>query len=747
MRRIIVILMVLAWASPCPAAVTSEQLSGAINRMQTYLLSLQDPATGGFDQDHTQGSTQYGGESALVTYALLRSGMSPQEPRIQAAVEHLKKIHMNGTYAISLRTHCWAALSDDYRPQMAEDARWLARAQVNGLFDYGYRTGPRFDHSVTQYGLLGLWESTKRRGPNPGRVWQQAAQHFINEQNPDGGWGYTGGDTSTPSMTAAGLTALLIAQENLYRTYPKPPANITQAIDRGAAWLDHYSSANGVTVTDGMYYLVSLERAALANGTRLLGGEDWFQAAAQSILDREAGSGTVNGKLVDTAFALMFLSRGSVPVWINKLRLRDQAWNNHPNDLNLFTRRLSDQVETQLGWQVIDADADTSLWLDAPVAYIASDAPINFTSAELANLKTYLDLGGVLVATPDGNPKVFGESIREAAARIYPAYTFKQVEAEHPLMGLVYEADVSEDDRPWVLSNGVRDLIVLAPTDWGMSLQSGRSVPRTGAEEIMANLHALVTDRGDDGVRLEPSWVEPQDRPKAGLLRVLRINEPGTQPLEPLAWQPLINRFFNQTGIGIEVNDVSIDQLEETEAPLVYLGGSAVKRLTAQELRLLTGYVQRGGTVLIETIGGRGDFTQEMLRQFEAVFGGQAAILGANHPVVAGKGFGETVGDIPGEDMRRVTFRRYSNLTRGQIDAPRLLSINLDGRAAVIASNEDLSLGVMGCRHWGIDGYDTDAARGLLTNILLYAVGDTVLKDRNPAPAEAPDNPQIIESP
>lgn len=747
MHRITVILMVLAWALPCPAAITAEQLDSAIKRMQAYLLALQDPATGGFDKDHTKGTSQYGGESALVTYALLRSGMSAQQPRIQAAVEHLKNINMNGTYAVSLRTHCWAALSDDYRPLMAEDARWLARAQVDGLFDYGYRTGPRFDHSVTQYGLLGLWESSKRRGPNAGRIWQQAAQHFINQQNPDGGWGYSAGDASTPSMTAAGLTALLIAQENLYRTYPKPPANVAQAIDRAAAWLDHYSSANGVTVSDGMYYLVSLERAALANGTRLLGGKDWFQAAAQSILEREGGSGSVGGKRVDTAFALMFLSRGGVPVWINKLRLRDQAWNNRPNDLNLFTRRLSDQVETQLGWQVIDADADTSLWLNAPVAYIASDTPPAFTAAELANLKTYLDLGGLLVATPDGNPKTFGESVREAAARIYPGHTFKQVGPGHPLMGLVYEADVAEADRPWVLSNGVRDLIVLAPTDWGMSLQSGRSVPRTGAEEIMANLHALVTDRGDDAVGLAPPWVGREDRPAAGLLRVLRITEPGQEPLEPLAWRPLVNLFFNRTGIGLEVQDVQVDQLDAAEAPLVYLGGSEVRRLSAKELRQLTGYVQRGGTILVETIGGRGDYALQMLRQFEAVFGAQAAPLGASHPIVTGKGFGATVGEIRGDDMRRAAFRRYSNLTRGQVDTPRLLSINLGGRAAVIASNEDLSLGVMGCRHWGIDGYDTETARGLLGNILLYAVGDTVLKDREPGPADAPADPQIIDNP
>lgn len=747
MRRATFILMVLTWAAPCPAAVGVEQLDDAIRRMQAHLLSLQDPATGGFDRDHPKGTSQYGGESALVTYALLRSGMSAQQPRMQAAVAHLKKVQMGGTYAISLRTHCWAALSDDYRPLMAQDARWLARAQVDGLFDYGFRTGPRFDHSVTQYGLLGLWESAKRQGPNAGRVWQQAAQHFIAVQNPDGGWGYTDGSASTPSMTAAGLTALLIAQENLYRTYSKPPTSMTLAIDAAVAWLDHHSSANGVTVNDGMYYLVSIERAALANGIRIIGGRDWFQSGAQSILDRESGTGSLGGSKVDTAFALMFLSRGHVPVWINKLRLRDQTWNNRPNDLNLLTRRLSDRVETQLSWQVIDADADASLWLNAPVAYVASDAPVTFSATELANLKTFLDLGGVLVATPDAEPQAFGESIRAAAAQIYPGYGFVRAGTDHPLMGLVYQVQLPEADRPWVLSNGVRDLIVLATTDWGMALQSGRSVPKTGADEVMANLHALVTDRGGDGVRLDPSRVERDDRPATGTLRVLRLIEPGREPLEPLAWRPVVNRLFNRTGITLEIQDTLIDQLDEAAAPIVYLGGADAKRLTPRELRRLTGVVTRGGTILIETIGGRGGFTFELLPQFEAVFGESAVPLSSDHPIVTGNGLGAAAGKAGGYDQRRVSFRRYSTLTRGPVDTPRLLSINVAGRAAVIASHEDLSLGAMGSRRWGIDGYDTDSARGLLSNILLYAAGDAVQDVHESAPDEPRAKPRIHDGP
>jgi Domain of unknown function (DUF4159) len=715
MRVCVLILMVLVWVAQDASAVTETERLAAIQRIQTHLLSQQDPETGGWDTKYTGDSRHRGGETALVTYALLRSGMSVQETRLQAAAEYLQDVRMNGTYAVSLRTHCWAALSDDYRALLAADARWLLQAQVGGLFDYGPRTGPRFDNSVTQYGLLGLWESAKRRGPTANRVWLQASQHFIDTQNPDGGWAYTDRGGSSASMTAAGLTALLIAQENVYRSSNKPPPKLTLAINGGIDWLDRHTSERGVTVSDSLYYLVSLERAALAGGIRTLGGRDWFDEGAQSILDAERGIGNL-GDQVDTAFALIFLSRGGVPVWANKLRLKDQAWNNRPNDLSLFTRQLSDQVETELGWQVIDASSNTWFWLNTPVAYVASDGPVSFDASSLANLKLYLDLGGLLVATPDGNNKAFGESIRRIATRLYPRYSFTRVQADHPLMSLVFPIDLPEDKRPWVLTNGVRDLIVLAPADWGMALQSKRVDMQNGASGIMANLHALVTDRGRETIPLYPGRVDRVERTDVPMLRVMVAIDDEHRMLEPLSWLPLANPLYNDTGYDLKLMRMPIERISGTQSKLVYLGGAEARRLTPRQLRLLVVYVQGGGTILIETIGGRGDYTQEVLRQFEAVFGQPAIPLSADHPIISGEGLAVS-GDAQGD----ITYRRYSTLNRGLVGSARLLSINLDGRAAIIASHEDLSLGVMGSRRWGIDGYEIDTARRLLTNILLFA--------------------------
>ncbi|RME28656.1 MAG: DUF4159 domain-containing protein [Candidatus Zixiibacteriota bacterium] len=161
--------------------------------------------------------------------------------------------------------------------------------------------------------------------------------------------------------------------------------------------------------------------------------------------------------------------------------------------------------------------------------------------------------------------------------------------------------------------------------------------------------------------------------------------------------------------------------MEAGSIDLVYLGGSEAFSLSPTTIRNLVAYLNNGGTVLIETIGGRGGFAAAVTRQLESVLGEQALPVDSRHPIITGA-MKNTQGDSVGVDMRRVAYRRYSTVTRGPVDEPRLLTLTVNGRVAVIISHEDLALGVMGCQRWGIDGYDTGSARGLMQNILLYAV-------------------------
>ena len=74
-----------------------------------------------------------------------------------------------------------------------------------------------------------------------------------------------------------------------------------------------------------------------------------------------------------------------------------------------------------------------------------------------------------------------------------------------------------------------------------------------------------------------------------------------------------------------------------------------------------------------------------------------------------------------GEDNRRVVYRTYSVIHVAPRTTSRLAAFVVNDRPAVIISYEDLSLAVLGVRHWGINGYNTESARRLVSNMLLAA--------------------------
>ena len=176
----------------------------------------------------------------------------------------------------------------------------------------------------------------------------KVAEHFIKCQNEDGGWQYVGNtNDSTPPMTVAGVTGLFIVQQQLFATATKPNPKVEASLSKGIEWLDKNYAPSG-----NMYYMYGVERIGLASGYKFFNKTDWYQSGAKLLV-------TYNGGTVqDTSFALLFLARGRVPVWISKLKIPEHPWNNRPNDLYSLTRFISDQRKAEQNWQIISIDVD-----------------------------------------------------------------------------------------------------------------------------------------------------------------------------------------------------------------------------------------------------------------------------------------------------------------------------------------------------------------------------------------------------
>ena len=581
----------------------------------------------------------------------------------------------------------------------------------------------------TQYGMLGLWEASKRGLKIPRKYWQRWVEHFISAQREDGGWTYSSnpGGITTGSMTAAGLTALYVGQQELHRGRKTPDPKIAKAIERGVAWLDQrFQGHNNPNANEWTYYyLYGIERVALSSGLTYLNAHDWYQVGATHIIHkvRETEGSGIEDDFVSTSFALMFLSRGRIPIWVSKLKVPGSAWNNYPNDMYSLTAFLSDQCEKEVNWQVVSMDLPPEKWLIAPVAYLASHKAINLTEKQKAGLKRFLDLGGLLVANPDDGSKAFSDSIRKLAKDLYPRYEVQEVPEDDTLFHCWHHLPAGQRRELYSLSNGVRHLILLTEQDWGEVFQANKEPGENPIWKMANNVFAYATDRGALNNRLIQSFEERMGRTPDGEMTVGRPRYDGNWLPEPLAWEIQANDTFNHTGLNVTATAATgsrvldLEDIGSCDHRLVHLSGTHAIFLTERQRVAINKYAKRGGTLLVETVGGHGEFSRSLEKQLSDLFDHQPAVpLTVSDPIISGQGL------EGGQDSRRALYRRYAVVTT-HLDPKPYLSAYLDesGRPMVILSHEDLSLGMLGARHWNVLGYQSVTSRQLLTNIVLWA--------------------------
>lgn len=737
----------LVWgglSSPLVAAqeLTHDLVLQKIERLKSHIYDQQSSEglwhTQGHHPRNAEGPEEtknFGGPTALNTFALLAAGEPMQDPRLQKSIDWLRENEMHGTYGVALRAHVWATLPEQFMSQLESDAGNLLKSTGNrSRFNYWvhpnrrvtsgaeFGTKPRIgrviqrvDNSTTQYGVLAIWEAVKRGARVRDAFWENAVKHFLEQQRSDGGWSYSNEPESRKTMACAGLTVLYIAQQQLFRDRDTPEPNITASIQRALQYLDRngpVTSAGRGGHSGGGYYYYGIERVALASGKRRFSGQDWFEAIGKELVKSNKGRGPV-----EAAFALMFLSRGNVPLWINKLEVPGYDWNNRPNDLYFLNQYMSQYRQSALGWSVVPIDSDWQDWINTPILYVSGRDALELTDAQVAKLRAYIDHGGMLLANPEKNSEAFARSIEQLSQRMYPELgRMEPLANNHPLMSLLTPVSGARRTRVMSLSNGARDLIVMPRADWGMQWQAD-TTPGDGAEWAFAvNLYATASERGVIRPRLQSPLVQRQSRPSRGAVTVVRgefENQDGV--VEPQAMSTYKNRLFNATGLDLQVRQMPLAEVAGSRATLLHLAGVDAVELTPAEASAIRAYVQNGGTVLVETIGGRGGFTESMESALSEALSERVRRMSSRSPITRGRG-------IEGaEPIRPILMRPASVLSRGKPRSLSMTVIQVDRRDAVVFSRQDLSLGLMSVRWWGIEGYATPTASQFVTNLLAYA--------------------------
>lgn len=349
-----------------------ESVDKAMASAQKYLLERYDAETDTFEGKYPQ----YIGESALATYALLKSGADPDNPRIIASLKAMLKyayakpgMDSRGTYncgmvmlaldelrAASARretsSESSATESTEARKvrlmikgAMRKLAVGLNRNQQTGKsFSYGGGAAKKgHDLSIHQYALLGMWAAYRSGVKLVPGFWNQQVEYLMSIQHADGAFSYKSDRGPTGAMTTAGVGSLAICylmlnEQRLKRqdwvqspgeepvvNDVEPLTDLEKAIAKGFKWLE----GRGALGVGSPYYSYGLERTCALTQTKTLSGKDWYRVMATNMIAMQQKNGAWLGRFGETcstAWNLLFLSKGTEKLF------EDPVYEKHTED-------------------------------------------------------------------------------------------------------------------------------------------------------------------------------------------------------------------------------------------------------------------------------------------------------------------------------------------------------------------------------------------------------------------------------
>jgi hypothetical protein len=747
--------------------VSAEAVRASIQHGVQYLKS-QQTEDGSWLRYRSQGDT-----TVLCTLALLNAEEDPKSPEMRKAIQHILAIPKESltTYVVSLRIMVLAAADPKgelYRRAVAKDVDWLLEKQVAknrgknaGGWSYG-KSVHGADASNSQFALLALHEASRMGVKIPQKHWLLALEYWMNCFNArNGGFSYTVGSGEVRgSMTCAGISSLIIIQENLADVgdeFDGDRANCCgndqqmEPVEKAIAWLARHFSvrANPMGYQRGnrnqLYYLYGMERAGRLAGRRFFGAHDWYRAGVKQLISQQnrrdgnwktSGHGE-NNERIATSFALLFLAKGKRPVAIGKYKYGEgQNWNLHPKGVHYLTRRLEEQWNQKLNWQTVASEkATVNDLLEAPVLFISGTDQLPFNQLQKEHLKEYLDNGGFLFAEAcqgegcDGGE--FDRAFRSLMKELFPDSELAPLDVAHPIWNAHYPL-LPNSERPLLgLQACCRTSVVYCPSN----LSCYWSLDRPAIWDVAKpNLLKRVEYCGQLGVNVVTYATGRQLKEKGETPKLLgesvemltdrvlvfpKLSHGGGADDAPNAWRNVL-RDIAQSGLRIKLEKKMIaPELEQLgDHPFVFLHGRRQFSFTAEQREALKNYLELGGFIFADSICSSEQFTRSFRDELRAILGESLQPIAPDHEIWTDDRFGYVI--------NQVTLRtRDQNAAGGFRESnrrPELEGFQLNGRLAVVFSPNDLSCALENTAVSQCDGYTHDDAIRIGTNVILYSL-------------------------
>lgn len=737
--------------------ITPAQVESSIKLAVAYLRTTQDKNRGNWNYPGNDP-----GMTGLATLALLSAGVPPNDPAIERALRYLSDCgDIGSTYDTALQTMAFCAANPEkYRGQIRRNVTWLSNAQLErGSWSYhghdaiGFGLG---DNSNTQFALLALHEAQRSGVEVNPIIWRRALSHWLTSQNMDGGFGYGPHQSSTGSMTCAGISSMVIAAGKLTIGDAKVKNSKVECcgdqmsdlpLERAISWMGAHFSAQrnpgmeSNPVNYWNYYMYGLERAGRLTGRRFLGEHDWYREGAEVFVARQNRDGSWdsdNRADVGTALGLLFLAKGQRPIVISKYQYADTSadWDPHRSGIPHLTRYVEQVWKRDLSWQVINGrTARTEDLLESPVLFISGRNNLFLTPQQKSALKAYVEQGGFIFAERACGGEAFDQAFRNLMLELFPQSPLRALRPDHPVWFAEEKVD-AKFVQPVLegIDACCRTSVVYSTRDlscyWELDYedrQLQKAYPPAILEEIRAcrsiglNVIAYATGR-----QLKNKLDKPVVLTKSGADSLLRetlamtkLSHPGGADDAPNALGNLLNLLTAETEMRTRVDTgiISPADAKLADYPVVFVHGRKPFEWTAAERKALRIYVERGGVVIADAICGNAEFADSFRREWEIIFPeGKFTKLPKEHPIFSK--------EFEGFDITKVSYRKPVEGSKSELaqGPPIIEAMEWEGRLAVLFSPLDISCALENSKSTDCIGYVKDDAVRIGINLLLYVL-------------------------
>ncbi len=680
----------LWWLTPpLPAQqVDAQQVQKSIDAAVRYFKTNQLPDGGWPPYREYQG-----GVTGLITLALLNAGLPPQDVNVARALDYLRSLELDQTYTVSLQTMAFCVANPNkYAQIIKRNTDWLIEQQLpNGGWGYGQDRGGTGDPSNAQFALLALHEAQRAGVSLPASDWRKvfgkARAYWVNAQNADGSFSYSGSEPPRGSMTCAGIASLVIvgaALDSLESSTDQIQCcgneNQNQdRIEKGLAWLASKFTVmeNPVYGQHHLYYMYALERVGRLTGRRYIDRHDWYREGAAHLLTlqdplngyfRPRRGAALGTDFTETAFALLFLAKGKRQTIINRLKyggLQDD-WNHHPLGMQHLTAHTEQAWKRDLSWQNIDIARTTNVrdLLETPVLFISGTSSPRFTQNQKLLLKEYVDQGGFIFAEGcQGNGcdgREFEAYFQKLVVELFDQ-PLEKLPPDHPLWyaeSRVVPKDLPADAWLYGVQTCCRLGVVYVPYSlscrWQLNVPYG--IKPDFPEDVQADLDTAtkiginvlayatgkeLKEKLDTVTILEDVRnLAPTDR-NVFILPKLRHNAgaddaPRSIPRNLMQWLDKTNPFM----LSDEKRLINIAEDELQQYPVVFMHGRGTLQLSGLQRQALRTYLNNGGFLFADAICGDQAFAESFRREMQLVLDEPLSKISETHPMFSDKFYG-----------------------------------------------------------------------------------------------------------